>query len=63
VHWSVETMSPGKLVRMGWSKDSLKAGDQISITVWAAKNGAPVGFMRKLVLADGKELPIDEKAN
>jgi hypothetical protein len=63
VHWSVETLSPGKLVRLGWSKDSLKTGDQITITAWAAKNGAPVGFMRKLVLAGGKELPIDEKAN
>jgi hypothetical protein len=62
-HWSVETLSPGKLARSGWSKDSLKAGDQITITVWAAKSGAPVGFMRKLVLAGGKELPIDEKAN
>lgn len=62
-HWSVETLSPGKLARSGWSKDSLKAGDQITITVWAAKSGAPVGFMRKLVLAGGKELSIDEKAN
>ena len=62
-HWSVETLSPGKLARSGWSKDSLKPGDQITITVWAAKSGAPVGFMRKLVLAGGKELSIDEKAN
>ncbi|HEX4486584.1 MAG TPA: DUF6152 family protein [Terriglobales bacterium] len=63
VHWSVETLSPGKLARLGWSKDSLKTGDQITITVWAAKNGAPVGFMRKLVVAGGKELHMDEKAN
>lgn len=62
-HWSVETLSPGKLARSGWSKDSLKPGNQITITVWTAKSGAPVGFMRKLVLAGGKELSIDEKAN
>ena len=62
VHWAVETLSPGKLARSGWSKDSLKAGDQITITVWAAKSGAPVGFMRKLIV-NGKELSIDEKAN
>lgn len=62
-HWSCETLSPGKLARAGWSKDSLKAGDKITITLWPAKNGAPVGFLRKVLLADGKELPIDEKAN
>ena len=61
-HWAVETLSPGKLARSGWSKDSLKAGDKITITVWAAKSGAPVGFMRKLIV-NGKELSIDEKAN
>ena len=26
VHWSVETYSPGKLIRAGWTKDSIKAG-------------------------------------
>lgn len=62
VHWAVETLSPGKLARSGWNKDSVKAGDHITITVWAAKTGAPVGFMRKLIV-NGKELPIDEKAN
>ena len=61
-HWAVETLSPGKLARSGWNKDSLKAGDKITITVWAAKSGAPVGFMRKLIV-NGKELSIDEKAN
>lgn len=62
VHWAVETLSPGKLARSGWNKDSVKAGDHITITVWASKNGAPVGFMRKLIV-NGKELGIDEKAN
>ena len=63
VHWSVETYSPGKLVRAGWSKDSVKAGDAVSINLIPAKSGAPVGFLHKLVLPDGKELGLAELEN
>jgi len=55
-HWSTETFSPGKLVHMGWSKDSLKPGDQVTIILNPAKNDSPVGYLLKLILADGKEL-------
>jgi Family of unknown function (DUF6152) len=58
VHWGCETLSPGKLVRMGWTRNSLKAGDEITITLDPAKNGAPVGDLRKLVLANGQELKL-----
>lgn len=61
IHWACETLSPGKLARSGWSKDSLKPGDQATITVVPAKNGSPVGFLTKLVLAGGRELALDEK--
>jgi hypothetical protein len=60
VHWSVETYSPGKLVRAGWTKDSVKPGDQVSITLIPAKSGAPVGFLHKLVLPDGTVLALQE---
>jgi len=38
VHWGCETLSPGKLVRAGWDRDSVKAGDEVIITLVAAKN-------------------------
>ena len=57
-HWACETLNPARLLRAGWTKRSLKPGDQITITMIAAKNGAPVGFLRKLVLADGTELGV-----
>ena len=63
VHWSVETYSPGKLVRAGWTKDSVKAGDHVSITLIPAKSGAPVGFLHKLVLPNGDELGLRELEN
>jgi hypothetical protein len=60
VHWSCETLSPGKLIRSGWTKNGLKPGDQITITLIPAKGGAPVGFLNKLVLPDGKTLGSEE---
>ena len=59
-HWSVETLSPGRLLRAGWTKDSVKAGDHVTITLYAAKSGAPVGFLLKLIFADGRELGTRE---
>ena len=60
VHWGCETWSPGKLARSGWTKNSLKPGDQITITLAPSKKGLPLGSLRKIVLADGKELLLDE---
>src|SRR5579863_470715 len=59
-HWSVETYSPGKLVRAGWTKDVIKPGDEVSINLVPARNGAPVGFLHKLVLPNGKVLTLQE---
>ena len=61
VHWSCETVSPSKLFRSGWTRDVLKAGDQVTITVFPAKSHSPVGLIRKVVLADGKELGTEEQ--
>jgi hypothetical protein len=63
VHWACETISPGKLVRgTGWSRDVLKPGDEITITLFPAKAGTPVGNLRKIVFADGHELTPSENA-
>ncbi len=60
VHWSIETLSPGKLAREGWTKDAVKVGDQAAITFSPAKNGAPLGFLQKVVFPDGKQLGMLE---
>src|ERR1700730_12036410 len=61
VHWGCETVSPSKLFRSGWTRDSLKVGDQVAVTVYPAKSHAPVGLIRKVVLANGKELGTEEQ--
>ena len=60
VHWNVETLSPGKLARAGWTKDALKPGDQVTVTFSPAKSGAPMGFLQKVVFLDGKQLGMLE---
>jgi uncharacterized protein DUF6152 len=61
VHWACETLSPGKMARgAGWTKDSIKPGDEVKITLIPAKNGAPVGSLRKVVLPNGKELGVQD---
>jgi hypothetical protein len=56
VHWAGEMNSPGVLSRQeGWTKRTLKAGDEITITVFPAKAGTPVGVVNKLVL-NGKTI-------
>jgi diphthamide biosynthesis methyltransferase len=55
-HWQVEATSPNHLVRAGWSKDIVKAGDQITISGFRAKNGANVLRFQKMVLASGQEV-------
>jgi hypothetical protein len=55
VHWGCEGPSPGRLLRMGWTRNDVKPGDQITITLDPAKSGARVGALRKLVTAEGKE--------
>src|SRR4051812_47386350 len=37
--WMVETSNPNGLMRLGWTKRSLKAGDQITVEGYLAKDG------------------------
>ena len=56
VEWNVEGVSLNMMVRAGFKKDSLKAGDIISVTGHPGKNGKPVLLLMKITLADGRVL-------
>jgi hypothetical protein len=56
VHWIAATEPPQVMLERGWTRRSLKEGDQVTVYMFVAKNGAPVGNLQRLVLADGKEL-------
>jgi hypothetical protein len=55
-HWVAETTNPAMLNRVGWSRESLKPGDQVVLFVNPNKVGAKVTFLQKVVFPDGKEL-------
>jgi hypothetical protein len=55
-HWVAETTNPAMLNRVGWSRESLKPGDQVTLWVNPNKVGAKITFLQKVAFADGKEL-------
>lgn len=56
--WTCEARSPAMLVRNGgWDKTTLKPGDVITVIGFRAKNGTYILRLKKIILADGKELP------
>jgi len=56
VHWTAETQAPPNIIPSGWSKQSFKAGDEITITLEPVKNGQPLGRVLQVVLPNGKTL-------
>lgn len=56
VHWIAATEPPQVMLERGWTRRSLKEGDQVTVFVFPAKNGAPVGNVQRIIMADGKEL-------
>lgn len=54
--WGIEGMSPNYLARRGWSKNSLKFGDKVTIVIRPLRDGSPGGMFVKATLADGREL-------
>jgi hypothetical protein len=55
-HWVTSTEPPAVMTEQGWTRKSLKPGDEVTAYVYAAKNGAPVGNLQRIVKADGTEL-------
>jgi len=56
VHWAVEGSNPADMVNLGWSKQTFKAGDEVTVTFMPVKNGQPIGRIEKVVLANGQTL-------
>jgi hypothetical protein len=56
VRWVVETQAPPNMIPFGWSKQSFKPGDVVTITAEPARTGRPVGRLLRAVFADGRTL-------
>jgi len=54
--WALEMGSPNGLMRRGWTRDSMKIGDVVTVTGSRAKNGTTLGNARSVTLSTGKRL-------
>lgn len=63
VHWAAEAGSPSALSLIGWSKSAIQPGDTITVYVFRAKSGSPVGRLNKIVMADGTEYRDSQLGN
>jgi hypothetical protein len=54
--WMIEGATPNTLLRRGFTRDNVKAGTEITIVGYRAKNGANRANGRDLVLPDGSRL-------
>ena len=51
--WTVEAGSPSAVGVVGWGRNSIKAGDVLTIWLFQTKTGVPVGRLNKIQFADG----------
>jgi hypothetical protein len=54
--WSLEMAAPMYLYRLGWRPSSVKAGDQITVSVHPLRDGKRGGLLFKVTTADGRQL-------
>jgi hypothetical protein len=59
VTWAIEMNSPQNLMREGWKRTTLKAGDVITVAIHPLRDGAPGGQYVSVKLADGSVLGGD----
>jgi Family of unknown function (DUF6152) len=58
VRWAVEMQSGPNIVPQGFTKQTFKVGDEVTVTLEPVKNGRPLGRLLRVVLADGSTLPL-----
>ena len=55
-NWNFELGPINMLVQQGWRKNSLKAGDEVTVEGFLAKDGSGLGNARKITLPDGRRV-------
>jgi len=57
VNWGMEMGSPNGLMRQGWTRNTMKIGDVVTVEGSLAKDGSNIGNARAVILAStGKRL-------
>jgi hypothetical protein len=61
VNWLGEGPSVINWTRTGWNRNSIKAGDQVTVTLYPAKSGKREGVLARMVTGNGKEWCCETK--
>jgi hypothetical protein len=56
--WRVETNAPVVLQRRGWSRDSIKPGDVVTVQGWLARDGKSYLRLQRANRADGTPIGV-----
>jgi hypothetical protein len=62
-NWGFENSNVSSLAREGYNRNTLRVGQEITAIVNPGTNGAPVGIVVRVVLADGKVIMSRERGN
>jgi hypothetical protein len=54
--WSIEGSSPNTLRRHGWSRETFKPGDSVTVVIYPLKDGRGGGAFIRATFADGHEI-------
>lgn len=52
VNWTLEMGSPNSLLRLGWTRNSLKPGEIVTVEGSLARDGTPLVNARSVILTD-----------
>jgi hypothetical protein len=63
VNYAFESSNVSTMSREGWNRNILKPGQEITVTFNPSRAGAPIGVVRSVKLADGKEIRSRGNAN
>lgn len=55
-NWNFELGGPLQLNRLGWKRNSVKAGDEVKVDGYLAKDGSKMANARNVVFADGRKV-------
>ena len=55
-NWGLEMGSPNGLMRQGWTRNSMKIGDTVTVEGSQAKDGSFIGNARSVTLGSGQRL-------
>jgi hypothetical protein len=55
-NWTIEHSPINRLARMGYTKNTVHPGMEITVVVNPGSGGKPIGLCRKVILPDGKEV-------